>query len=349
MTIFDLMQSSELVAYWEELMQDEAPYPCEELFPNQKKRGIDLKWLKGARGLPVVLKVSAFDVSAVPRERIGFEKLSAEMPYFKESTYIDEELRQELNLVLETGNQAYIDSVMNRVFDDEMRLLRGARASRERMRMMALTTGVVAMKANGQNFNFDYGVTHKSTVSVSWSDHKNSDPIEDIRVLKETIYDETGETVTRAMCDSKTWRDLRANEKIKTEIFALKSNVGSITDQMLRDYIADQLDGLQVRVNAKRYKDETGATKPFMPADTFVMFPDGDLGNTWFGTTPAESDLMAHTATNVAITDTGVAVVTSPKVDPVNVETIVSMICLPSFEMADSVGIIDVKADSTGG
>jgi len=349
MTIFDLMQSSELVAYWEELMQDEAPYPCEELFPNQKKRGIDLKWLKGACGLPVVLKVSAFDVSAVPRERIGFEKLSAEMPYFKESTYIDEELRQELNLVLETGNQAYIDSVMNRVFDDEMRLLRGARASRERMRMMALTTGVVAMKANGQNFNFDYGVTHKSTVSVSWSDHKNSDPIEDIRVLKETIYDETGETVTRAMCDSKTWRDLRANEKIKTEIFALKSNVGSITDQMLRDYIADQLDGLQVRVNAKRYKDETGATKSFMPADTFVMFPDGDLGNTWFGTTPAESDLMAHTATNVAITDTGVAVVTSPKVDPVNVETIVSMICLPSFEMADSVGIIDVKADTTGG
>ena len=33
MTIFDLMQSQELTAYWEELIQDEAPYPCEELFP----------------------------------------------------------------------------------------------------------------------------------------------------------------------------------------------------------------------------------------------------------------------------------------------------------------------------
>ena len=130
MTIFDLMQSAELVAYWEELLQDEAPYPCEELFPADKKRGLDLKWLKGAKGLPVVLKTSAFDAAAIPRGRIGFEKLSAEMPYFKESTYIDEELRQELNIVLETGNQAYIDSVMNRIFDDEMRLLRGARASR---------------------------------------------------------------------------------------------------------------------------------------------------------------------------------------------------------------------------
>lgn len=344
MTIFDLMQSSELVAYWEELQQDEAPYPCEELFPAQKKRGIDLKWLKGARGLPIVLKVSAFDVSAVPRERIGFEKLSSEMPYFKESSYIDEELRQELNIVLETGNQAYIDAVMNRIFDDEMRLLRGARASRERMRMMALTTGVIAMKANGQAFTFDYGVEHKTTVTTSWSDHQNSDPIEDIRVLKETIEQETGDVVTRAMCDSKTWRDLRANEKIKNDIYAIRSNVGSITNAMLRDYIADQLDGLVVVVNDKRYKDEDGNTKPFMPADTFVMFPDGDLGNTWFGTTPAESDLQAGNAANVSITDTGVAVVTSQKVDPVNVETIVSMICLPSFERANSVGILDVKA-----
>lgn len=344
MTIFDLMQSSELVAYWEELMQDEAPYPCEELFPPKKKRGLDLKWLKGARGLPIVLKTSAFDAAAVPRERIGFEKLTSEMPYFKESTYIDEELRQELNMVLETGNQAYIDSVMNRVFDDEVRLLRGARASRERMRMMALTSGVIAMQANGQAFTFDYGIEHKTTVSVSWSDHQNSDPIEDIRVMKEQIYDETGETVTRAMCDSKTWRHLRANEKIKTEIFALKSNVGALTDQMLRDYIKDQLDGLDVRVNSKRYVDEAGNTKPFMPEDTFVMFPSGDLGNTWFGTTPAESDLMAHKVANVSITDTGVAVTTTAKVDPVNVETIVSMICLPSFEMAGAVGIIDTEA-----
>ena len=177
MTIFDLMQSTELTAYWEELIQDEAPYPGEELFPDDKKRGISLKWIKGSKGLPVVLKTSAFDVHAIPRARIGFEKLTAEMPYFKESTYIDEELRQELNLVLETGNQAYIDSSMNKIFDDETRLLRGARAARERMRMMALTSGVISMSANGQAFSFDYGVTHKGNATVSWSDHENSDPI----------------------------------------------------------------------------------------------------------------------------------------------------------------------------
>lgn len=343
MTIFDLMQSTEIVAYWEELTQDEAPYPCEELFPSDKKRGISLKWIKGSRGLPVVLKTSAFDVHAIPRPRIGFEKLAADMPYFKESTYIDEEMRQELNLVLETGNQAYIDSVMNKIFDDETRLLRGAAASRERMRMMALTTGVVSMVANGQSFTFDYGVNHKGNAATSWSDHTNSDPLEDIRAAKEKIQDETGATITRAMCDGKTWRDIRNNEKIKKEIFVLTNGAGAISDKKLRQYIMDELE-IEILVNDKRYKDENEDTLKFMPANTFVMFPDGALGKTWFGTTPAESDLMSGTAANVSITDTGVAVTTVQKADPVQVETIVSMICLPSFESADQIYILDTTA-----
>lgn len=345
MTIFDLMTSTNLTAYWEELVQDEAPYPCEELFPDDKKRGLDLKWIKGSKGLPVVLKVSAFDVHAIPRPRIGFEKLTAEMPFFKESTYIDEELRQELNIVLETGNQAYIDSVMQRIFDDETRLLRGARASRERMRMQALTTGAITMAANGQSFNYDYGVpnAHKGDSSAKWSDHTNSDPIEDLRLAQEAVYDDTGVKPTRAMIDAVSWRHLRNNEKIKKEIYVLTNGIGALTDNRLSDYISDQLDGLEIVVNKKRYKDESGATQAFMPANTVVMFPDGDLGRTWFGTTPEESDLLASSVANVSITDTGVAVTTIQHADPVNVETKVTMICLPSFEAADQIYIMDTN------
>lgn len=345
MSIFDLVMATEVVAYWEELSQDEAPYPTEELFPVDKKLGLNLSWIKGARGLPVVLKTSAFDAAAIPRPRIGFEKLETEMPYFKESKYIDEELRQQLNMVLETGNQAYINTVMTRIFDDEMSLLRGARASRERMRMMALTTGAIIMANNGQQFEYDYGIPNANKVDakVKWSDETNSDPVEDIRQLKEDIYQRTGVVVTRAMCDNTVWRHIRNNQKIKNQIYAIKPIVGALTSQMVREFISDQLDGFTIYVNEMRYADEDGNTQKFMPADTFVVFPAGPLGKTWFGTTPAESDLMSGAAANVAITDTGVAVVTTKKVDPVNVETIVSMICLPSMEQADHVGIIDTN------
>lgn len=343
MTIFDLVQAPELTAYWETLSQDEAPYPCEELFPDDKKRGLQLSWIKGSRGLPVVLKTSAFDVNAIPRPRIGFDKLVTEMPYFKESTYIDEELRQELNMVLETGNQAYIDSVMTHVFDDETNLLRGAAASRERMRMMALTTGVVTMSNNGQTFSYDYGVTHKGDAATAWSSHATADPIEDIRKAIETVGDDTGATITRAMCDGATWRDIRNNEAIAKKIFVLSNGVGAVSDRALREYLMEEL-GIEVMINDKRYVNESGTTQKYMPANTFVLFPDGQLGKTWFGTTPAESDLMGGNAANVSITDTGVAVVTHQVVDPVNVETIVSQICLPSFEMADQVYILDTTA-----
>lgn len=340
MTIFDLMQSQDIVAYWETLTQDEAPYPCEELFPSDKKRGLSLKWIKGSKGLPIVLKTSAFDVHAIPRPRIGFDRLTAEMPYFKESTYIDEELRQELNMVLETGNQAYIDSVMERIFDDETRLLRGAAASRERMRMMALTTGAVSMASNGQQFTFDYGVSHKGNAATSWSDLTNSDPLEDIREAQENILDATGTKPTRAMCDGKTWRNLRNNEKIKKAIFVLTNGAGAVSDERLRTFLSDELE-LSIYVNDKRFIDENGKTVKYMSENTFVLFPEGELGKTWFGTTPAESDLMTGADVNVTITDVGVSVTTSKKVDPVQVETIVAMICLPSFEAADQVYILD--------
>lgn len=346
MTIFDLMTSENLASYWIELSQDEAPYPCEELFPDDKQMGLDLKWIKGARGLPVVLKASAFDVHAIPRPRIGFDKLSAEMPFFKESTYIDEELRQQLNMVLATGQQVYIDAVMNRVFDDEMRLLRGARARREQMRMMALTTGVVSVISNGQAYDYDYQLNNyqKGNAAVSWSNTANADPLEDIRLAQQAIYDQTGVKPTRGMIDQASWRNLRNNAKIKNEIYAMKPAVGAITNSMLAEYIADQLDGLVIVENSVRYINDAGTQASFMPANTLVLFPEGTLGKTWFGTTPEESDLMASAVANVSIVDTGVAITTIEKADPVNVETKVTMITLPSFEQADKIYIMDTTA-----
>ena len=52
--------------------------------------------------------------------------------------------------------------------------------------------------------------------------------------------------------------------------------------------------------------------------------------------------MQTGSAANVAIVDTGVAVTTMKKLDPVNVETKVSMITLPSFEASNQILIADV-------
>lgn len=348
MTIFDLVTAQELAAYWTERTQDMDPYPLEELFPNDKKLGLELSWIKGAKGLPVVLNASAFDVKAIPRTRIGFDKLSTQMPYFKESLYIDEHIRQQLNMVLETGNQAYIQSVLMKVFDDETNLVDSAAVSRERMRAQALTTGIIAMTSNGQTYSYDYGIpsNHKSEVATSWETSATADPIEDLRKAQEQIYADTGVTPTRCIMNKKTFSNLRKCEKIKKAIYVLSNGVASdLKPQVVKDYIYDELE-LTIAIDDKMYKDEAGKNQKYIPDDVVSLFPEGTLGNTWFGTTPAESDLMTSNVANVAIVDTGVAITTVKKADPVNVETIVSMICLPSFEMADHLYILDTKQGS---
>lgn len=342
MTIFELVTSDQITAYWESQAQNRKPYLGEELFPSQQKLGLSIKWIKGSQGLPVVLKPSAYDVAAKKRDRIGFDKLNMDMPFFKESTYIDEELRQELNKVLETGNQAYIDSIMNQVFNDEINLLDGAAAQRERMRMMALTTGAISMKANGQNYDYDYGipVNHKIEVKKSWDD-PSATIIDDIRDMQDLIEDETGVRPERAVCSRKTFGYIRRNNEIRQAILGSDATA-PVSDTKILDYIMDELK-LDIVVYNKKAKDEKGKEFQYVADDVFVIFPQGKLGTGWFGTTPEQSDLMAGSAANVSITDVGVAVTTSKKTDPVNVETKVSMIYLPSFETANQVGIIDVK------
>ena len=343
MSIFDLVNSTALVAYWETLATQQPPYLGEELFPADQKLGLKLEWIKGAKGLPVVLLPSAYDVKAKKRDRIGFDKLSTQMPFFKESTNIDEEMRQQLNMVLETGNQVYIDSVINNVFDDEMRLLIGARAQRERMRMQALTTGAISISANGQDYDYDYGIpeNHKSTVTTSWSDPAAT-IIDDIREALDTIEEDTGNRPTRAVCSSVTWKYFRKNEEIRNMILGNNTSV-PVKESAIRDLIEEELK-LEIVVYNKKYKDEAGNDQKFVDDDVFVMFPAGALGTSWFGTTPEQSDLMASKAANVVITDVGVAVTTTETADPVNVDTKVSMIFLPSFESANEVYILDVNA-----
>lgn len=344
MTIFDLVIAGQITAYWETMAEQRTPYLGETLFPARKQLSLDLKWIKGSAGLPVVLTPSAFDAKAIPIERQGFDVLQAQMPFFKRSAYIDEEMRQQLNIVMESGNQTLIDTITDRVFNDEVRLLEGAAAQRERMRMMALTTGAISITANGQSYAYDFGVpaSHKVETTTAWS-NPQADIGADIEAWMDKVEEDTGVRPTRAICRSQTFKYFLINEKFKKAIYVLSNGQATVTKDQMRQYISNNY-GLDIVTYDKKYKTEAGVATFYVPEDTFVLIPAGNLGYTNFGTTPEESDLMTNASiANVSVTDTGVAVTTSKQVDPVQVETKVSMVSLPSFEMADQIIIADVS------
>ena len=122
-TIFDFVTAQNITAYWNTMNLAETDALLgDELFPSQQKLGLNLEWIKGASGLPVVLKPSAYDVVALKRDRIGFEEVSTKMPFFKEpciscdktdgmaSVVKLEEKRSDVNIATEMLLDATLDN-----------------------------------------------------------------------------------------------------------------------------------------------------------------------------------------------------------------------------------------------
>lgn len=117
MDLREVFTPAAIAANWIEVASNQIPYLGATLFPARKKAGLDLSWLKGSRGLPVSLMPSAFDAKATFRDRIGFEKLETEMPFFREGYKIKEKDRQEM-LRVQESTDPYAAEVIARVFDD---------------------------------------------------------------------------------------------------------------------------------------------------------------------------------------------------------------------------------------
>lgn len=345
MNFFDLITSPNIVAYWIEKDLND-PTVGDQLFPFKKELGIKLDWIKGANNQVVGLRLSAYDSKSIRRDRQGIEKYETEMPFFKESMVVDEEMRQQLNTLLQTNNEAIIRPIVAKIFDDEIKLIKAAYETVERVRMQMLTTGTITLSSNGQSYEYDYGMpaANKITVNTSWAD-ASADVIKDITDAQ-SLARQNGFKLTRAMCNTNCLNAIINNTAIKNRIYVLAQGNVTITVDEVRRYI-EQTTGISIYVNDNGYIAENGTFTRYFADDVFVLMPDGALGNTHFGKTPEESDLMTGaTSAEVSLVNNAVAVTTSKQVDPVNVETKVSMVMLPSFEMANAVYVLDTNASS---
>lgn len=341
MNFFDLVTSSNLVAYWIEKDLNNVRVG-DQLFPFKKEIGVKLNWIKGANNQVVGLKLSAYDSKSIRRDRQGIEKVETEMPFFKESMVVDEEMRQNLNTLLQTQNEALIRQIVARIFDDQVKLIKAAYETVERVRMQLLTTGTITLASNGQSYTYDYGMPgdNKITVTKGWA-QSDADPVKDITDAQKVAL-RKGHKLTRAMCNTNCLNALLNNTNIKNTLYVFANGNISITVNDVRKYIEDKT-GITIYVNDYGYVNEAGNFTGYFADDIFVLMPEGPLGETHYGTTPEESDLMTGaTSAEVSLVNNSVAVTTSKIVDPVNVETKVSMVMLPSFEQADAVFILDV-------
>ncbi|MEA0565019.1 major capsid protein [Lysinibacillus irui] len=345
-TIFDLVNAKNIAEYYENNPSNSIPYLGATLFPPKKQLGLDLSWIKGSKGLPVALMPSEFDAKATLRDRIGFKKIETEMPFFREAMRVGEKDRQELNRLLSSNLDNMTRTLIANIYDDITNLVNGANVQPERMIMQLLSSGKIKITANRQDYDYDYKMKseHKEALAGNalWS-NADATPIEDIIRWQDTVEDNTGVRPTNAIMTRKTFGYLLKHPSIRLDMNPLGGQNIILTDAVLKQYLQDKL-GISIAVYNKKYLSEDGTSHNFYPDDFFTLIPDGTLGNTYYGTTPEESDLLTgQSNAEVSIVNTGVAVTTVKEPHPVNVETIVSEIVMPSFETIDNIFIAKVN------
>lgn len=352
MNIRDAYTSKAIALVNTEVASNRIAYLGAGLFPAKKKMGLDLKWIKTSKGLPVSLAPSNFDAVSTLRSREGFKLTETEMAFFRESMLVKEADEQEIMRV-QDSTDPYAAEVLSRIFDDANTLVDGANVVPERMIMQLLAPSdgspKISIEANGVTYayNYDPNSTYKTknfasltTDTDKWSDTTNSDPMDDIATAMDAVEAETGERPSIMIVSRKTMDYLKQNAKIKSAILAQNTTATVfMNDNRVKEVFSNEL-GIRIIVYSKQYKKEDGTAEKFYPDGFATLIPDGALGSTWYGTTPEERTLMGSGEADVSIVNTGVAVAVTTTSDPVHTKTTVSEIVLPSYERMDSTYVI---------
>ena len=354
--LFDgLFSPAAIGANWTENANNRIPYLGEGLFPARKQAGLDLKWIKGSKGIPVSLMPSAFDAKATFRDRIGVSKVETEMPFFREGFKIKERDRQDI-LRAQSANDPYVNAAIQRVFDDANELIEGAMVvgERERMQLLFAVNGNVGISimANGVDYTYNYdpdGAWKASNYfeltnpNDKWTDHTHSDPFGDIQDAKDAIAAKTGSDLRIAIMNKATFKELRLNKNIKDRYLSKSGQAfGYLTDPEIIQILKDTVDLDGIVLYDKQFRNESKVAAKFVPDGYVALIPAGTLGETCYGTTPEEADLMGKSVAPVQIVETGIAITQETTVNPVNVNTFASEIILPSYERMDEVALLKV-------
>lgn len=357
MLVKDVINAKSIALVATEDASNNIEFLGKQFFPETKKEGLDLKWIKTHKGLPVSLKPSNFDALPAIRARQGLKTEKTQMAFFREQMVVGEEDEQEIARIKEM-NDPYLESAVMSVYDDTTTLLRGAEVVPERMRMSLLATveghPVINISSDGVTYAYDYdpdgsyAETHYAKLEGTrkWSDTDDSLPLSDMNMARKQLQ-KKGYIAKYALMNSNTFNLLLQNKEVKNNILAQNTTaVVTVNDDNVKA-VVENVSKLTVLIYDKMYIDENGNEQYFYPDNKVTLLPATALGKTVFGTTPEERTARQVADVDVAMFGMGIAVATKVEYGPPAITSVTaSEIVLPSYENMDGTFVIEVAEDS---
>lgn len=352
-----------IASYQTEAASNRIPYLGVAYFPDKKKMGIDLKWLKTHKGIGIALKPSNFDAIPTVRPRGKAEMTQEEMPLFRESKLVKETDLMELSRIADQ-NDPYLQQVIDSVYGDANELIEGAEISAERMRMQLLAPAKGDVKitvgmADNMMYSYEYdegdewkGTNYLELTSTDkWTDTTSSKPMNDIRKAIEYLAS-VGITATTIISNSKTFNYLLETDQIKSALVTVTAQAINFVDESSVKELLRRRLGVEWIIYDKMYTDYDGKQQKFYPDDYITVLGSGTLGSTWRGTTPEEVTTLSNIVdipqapVDITVLPSGIAVAIQTEYKPsFAVTTTASQIVLPSFEGMDSIYVIKVAGE----
>lgn len=345
--------AKELAAYYTAVKEARGNLFGANLFPIVRSTDMSLTWVKGYNARNIVLSPAALDTHAVIRSQQAAEKITTEIPFFKEAMRFNEEQRRNIiNHISRFGEKIAAD-LMVPIYKQYGQLVDGAMVQAERMRMALLSVGAFAIQSDANaghdvRYSFDYDAegqwAENNTVLISgaskWTlaNAATSNPLSDILDAIATHAERNGANTAKILMNSVTLRGISHSEKITKYLQPLG---GLVTRRQIIELLESE-SAAKLELYDKSFIDEHGVAQKFYPDGYVALLPDEAVGQTVCGTTPTEFDLLGQETVNpnIAITPEGIAIQTVIKEDPVNIETIVSACVMPSFEGMSSVYVL---------
>lgn len=331
-SVLDLFNQREILNYL-----TNRQYPAllgETLFPEDKRESLEFDMIRGAKRIPVIASVHAFDTEAEIGSREA-SKDSMELALIKRKI----PMREKDIIALESPrNDNELQYLMKEVYNDIDVLVAGVKARIELMRMDAVSKGVVTIAENNLTLSLDYGVPsgHKEVLAGTdlWTD-EDSDPIGDM----ERWADALTTRPARALTSRNVLAALLRHPKIIGALYGNNSQRVPTRADVNAFLTSHDLPAIVAYDGMYRKQNPNGTYTQlrYFPANKFVMLPDGPLGETIYGPTAEEIRLTRDPSVDTQMIGNVLAMVYEEGKDPVSTWTKAVATALPSFPAADDV------------
>ena len=326
----------------------------ETLFPVRTIDGLDYSYIKTANSAVELTTPSAFDAEPIAQHREGFDAMKGELPLFRRKMNLTEKEKSMLKLYMRAQNEEGINRLLTQIFDDQATLVKGAVMTQEFLRARALMDGKISIESKGGIVAVDYKVPSDNKYTFSSTDAWNdptADIVKQITEALDKVEDATGVRPSRMIMNRNTFRLLRANNQIKANMMPIATAVAAgladgvvITDAQIMSTLKT-LTGLEEIIIYNKKVSMDGKTYDLIEDNKVAIVPEGELGNTLIGTSPAELNMddANKSGADITIMGNGLAVNTySNDKAPYTAGTEIEFVGLPSFLASDRVVLMTV-------